>query len=98
VSASLPNISPAAGYTDAATLRAPMTARVNLIVQNNAIYWQRGEGLGGLNWPHPEEHLPPGYYSFDIPCDAVRVRRASSALAATVSITARTAQEVTGGA
>jgi hypothetical protein len=93
MSASLPNVATTDRYTDAATLVAAQSARVNLQVSSQPIRVQLGHG-----WPpiflEPEFQLQPGLYSLDRACDAVRVRSASPGLAASVSIDASTKGEL----
>lgn len=104
MSSVLNNVTAPDAYTTASTLSCPGTVRVRLQVNNQAIYWQRGEsspGGGGINWAEREELLLPTSASLDENCDAIRIRAAiplakipAGGTQAQVTITTRTAEEV----
>lgn len=96
MSASLPNVATQDNYAGATTLPCPRAARVRLVVANAAIYWRRGAGEQVPSYSEPEEYLPPGVFSFDEDCDAIQVRSAVAAQPAQVSISTRTAEEISG--
>jgi hypothetical protein len=83
VSVALNNITAPDEYDEGSTIEASGSTTVRLTVNNQSIYWQRGSGPpgGAVNWNEPEEFLPPGIYSFEESCDAVRVRAAVKASA-----------------
>lgn len=104
MSASLANFTAPDEYTEeVGFLRCQGTARVRINVANQSIFWQRGSGAAGGNvgnW-EPEEELPPGIYSLNDSCDAIRVRAAVKAaslpagsMPAQVSLATRTAEEL----
>ena len=92
MSGSLPNQPTADGYTDAATLRAPATARLTLVIANAAVYYQIGRG-SILRFSEPEVFAPPGLYTLERACDGIRVRSAKPGAPALVSVAAATARE-----
>jgi hypothetical protein len=87
VSVALNNITTADGYTSANTLYAPGSARITMHVRNAAVYYQLGDGLGGVLW-RDEVFLPPGTLSGARIFDVVRVRSAVAGTPAQVTIDA----------
>lgn len=104
MSAALNNVTAPDAYSPAATLVCANTARVRMLVNNQAIYWRRGvqrPGGGGIEFGNPEEFLLPGVYSLDEVCDVIAVRAALKAAElltgekqAQVTITTRTREEL----
>jgi hypothetical protein len=105
MSAALNNITAPDVYSATqGTLSCPGSARVRLLINNQAIFWKRGfqnPGGGGVEYTEPEEFLPPGLYSFDEHCDAIQVRAATPAaqlpegsIQAQVTIATRTPREL----
>jgi len=88
-------------------LRCQDTVRVRINVSNQSIFWRRAFGAAGGapgEW-EAEEELPPGRYSLNDRADAIQVRAAIpaaalpvGALQAQVSLSTRTAGELSAGA
>jgi len=108
MSASLANFTAPDEYSEqVGFLRCQGSVRVRINVSNQSIFWRRGTGLVGGNvgnW-EPEEELPPGRYSLNDRCDVVQVRAAVPAASlpekaqqAQVSLSTRTAEELSAGA
>lgn len=79
MSAALNNITAPDEYAEPDVAMSVGAREIMLLVNNQAIYWQRGHGPpgGAIEWNEPEEFLPPNSYVFDrYTCDAVRVRAA----------------------
>jgi hypothetical protein len=87
MSIALNNITTSDRYTDANTLRAPGSERLTVHVRNAAVYYQLGQGVGGVLW-REEVFLPPGTLSGARRFDVVRVRSAVAGTPAQVTIDA----------
>jgi hypothetical protein len=89
----LNRVTPAAGYTAAATVECPGAVRVNLDVETAGIFYELAEG-----WPSPrwrdEIYLGPGFRSLDQQADGIRVR--SEGTPAVVTIAAYPPNELGG--
>jgi hypothetical protein len=84
-------------YTASTTLSCDEAERVNMFVSGAAIFFQWALSSDPSHLPAfdaPEEFYAPGKYSFDLRCDAVRVRSAVPATPAQVSISTRTADDL----
>jgi hypothetical protein len=108
VSAALSNFTAPDSFSEkTGFLRCQGTVRVRINIANQAIFWRRGFGMVGGNvgnW-EPEEELPPFPQSLNDRCDAIQIRAAiptanlpAGALQAQVSLSTRTAEELSSGA
>ena len=104
MSAALNNVTAPDDYSPAATLSCPEAVRIRLRVNNQAIFWQRGiqdPTSAAVQWPEPEEFVPPCSDSIEEVCEAIRFRAAIPAAKlplgakpAQVTIATRTAAEL----
>lgn len=87
--APLNNIATTDDYTAAATIICPGAARINIDAANASILFQIGYGndLGAMRW-QPETFLAPSFRSLDRRADAIRVRSATPAKPARVTVEA----------
>lgn len=107
MSAALANFTAPDDYSEkVGFLRCQDTVRVRINVSNQSVFWRRAFGaVGGApgEW-EAEEELPPGRYSLNDRADAIQVRAAvpkaklGAAPQAQVSISTRTAGELSAGA
>jgi hypothetical protein len=87
VNVALNNITTSDAYTSANTLYAPGSQRITMHVRNAAIYYQLGDGLGGVLW-RDEIFCPPMTWSGPRNFDVIRVRSAVAGTPAQVTIDA----------
>jgi hypothetical protein len=87
MSVALNNVTTSDRYTDVNTLYARGSERLTVHVRNAAIYYQLGQGVGGVLW-REEVFLPPGTLSGAHRFDVVRVRSAAAGTPAQVTIDA----------